>query len=161
MLADLAQPALEGSRIARRLGVDHRSGLPQRLDALGLDLVGLATRELFLETVARDASPIGGLEIGDDCLDQRVRSGVHFGTHQLRATSEALFQKAPEPAWLGSCDSDSRHHDALEQELPFVGRKIRFVRHARYSSTCAVVRLIEVLAASTAGTASAVDDRGL
>src|SRR5262245_25018924 len=61
VLADLAQPALEGGCIARRLGVDYRSGLPQRLDALGLDLAGFAASKLFLQAVARDVSPIGGL----------------------------------------------------------------------------------------------------
>src|SRR5262249_19564519 len=42
VLADLAQPALEGRCIARRLGIDYRTSLPQRLDALGFDLGGLA-----------------------------------------------------------------------------------------------------------------------
>src|SRR5215468_7553904 len=42
VLADLAQPALEGHCIARRLGIDDRTSLPQRLDAFGFDLGGLA-----------------------------------------------------------------------------------------------------------------------
>jgi hypothetical protein len=37
VLADLAQPALEGGRVAGRLGIDYRANLPQRLDALGFD----------------------------------------------------------------------------------------------------------------------------
>src|SRR5262245_64899018 len=42
VLADLAQPALEGRCIARRLGIHHAASLPQRLDALGFDLTRLA-----------------------------------------------------------------------------------------------------------------------
>src|SRR5262249_25656003 len=79
MLADLAQPALEGRCIAGRLGIDHRASLPQRLDALGCDLGGLAAGELLVQAVARDASPFGSLEVSDDCLDQRVRPRVHLG----------------------------------------------------------------------------------
>src|SRR5215471_13324177 len=41
VLADLAQPALEGRCIAGRLGIDDRTSLPQRLDALGLISAGL------------------------------------------------------------------------------------------------------------------------
>src|SRR6516165_4942471 len=41
VLADLAQPALKGRRIARRLGIDYRASLPQSLDTLGFDFAGL------------------------------------------------------------------------------------------------------------------------
>src|SRR6516165_7259912 len=79
VLADLAQPAFEGRCIAGRLGIDDRTSLPQRLDALGLDLCGLDASQLFLQAVARGASPFGSLEVRDDGLDQRVRPGVHLG----------------------------------------------------------------------------------
>src|SRR5262249_5157255 len=46
VLADLAQPALEGRCIVWRLGIHHRASLPQRLDALGFDLGGFACRAL-------------------------------------------------------------------------------------------------------------------
>jgi hypothetical protein len=46
MLADLAQPALKGSRIAWCLGVEHCCGLPQDVDAVFLDLSWFATLEL-------------------------------------------------------------------------------------------------------------------
>src|SRR6516225_7249663 len=52
VLADLTQPNLESTSIARRLGVEHRPGFAQRLDALGLDLGRLATGKLFLQAVA-------------------------------------------------------------------------------------------------------------
>src|SRR5262249_58539537 len=65
VLADLAQPALEGRCIPGRLGIDHRASLPQRLDALGLDLTWLAACELLLQAVARGASSFGSLEVGD------------------------------------------------------------------------------------------------
>src|SRR5262245_59057557 len=139
MLADLAQPALERSRIAGRLGVDHRSGPPQRLDALGLDLAGLAARQLFFEAVARGASPLGGFEIGDDRLDQRVGSGDRFGRRTGGAAGETLLPNAPEPARLGRGDGNPRRHHALQKKLPFLGREIRFVAHRRYSSTYTVV----------------------
>src|SRR5262249_28230761 len=42
VLADLAQPTLEGRCIARRLGIHPRASLPQSLDALGFDLTWLA-----------------------------------------------------------------------------------------------------------------------
>src|SRR5215469_6361796 len=96
VLADLAQPALEGCCIAGRLGIDHRASLLQRLDALGFDLSGLAVCELLLQAVARGASPFGSLEVGDDCFDQRVRPGVHLRPHQLAALRETLLQKAPQ-----------------------------------------------------------------
>src|SRR5262245_42440845 len=48
--------------------------------------------------------------------------------------------------------SRSFHSSGVKFDLSDIGR---------YSSTCAVVGLIEVFAASTAGTAPAVDDRGL
>src|SRR5262249_12924789 len=51
VLADLAQPALEGRCIAGRLGIHHAASLPQRLDALGFDLTRLAACELLLEAV--------------------------------------------------------------------------------------------------------------
>ena len=57
---------------------------------------------------------VGALEIGDDCFDERVRSGVHFGRHQRSAAGEAFFQKAPEPAWLGSGDRDACHHHTFQ-----------------------------------------------
>src|SRR5215813_290303 len=113
MLADLAQPAFEGRCIAGRLGIDYRTSLPQRLDALGFDLTRLAACELLLEAVARGASSFGSLEIGDDCFDQRVRPRVHLGRHQRAAAGEALFQKAPQAARLGSRDGDPRHHHTL------------------------------------------------
>jgi hypothetical protein len=56
VLANLAQPAFEGHCIAGRLGIDYRTSLPERLDAPGFDLGGLAARELLLEAVARGAS---------------------------------------------------------------------------------------------------------
>src|SRR5215471_521683 len=73
VLADLAQPALEGCCIAGRLGIHHCASLPQRLDALGFDLTRLAACELLLEAVARGAPSFGSLEVGDDCFDQRIR----------------------------------------------------------------------------------------
>src|SRR5215467_6615251 len=57
VLADLAQPALEGRCIAGRLGIQHRTSLPQSLDALGFDLTWLTACELLLEAVARGPSP--------------------------------------------------------------------------------------------------------
>jgi hypothetical protein len=68
-------------------------------------------------------------KFGDNCFDERVRSGVHFGRHQRSAAGEALFQKAPEPAWLGSGDRDACHHHTFQDELPFVGREVRLIRH--------------------------------
>src|SRR5215813_4563187 len=112
VLADLAQPALEGRCIPGRLGIDYRTSLPQRLDALGFDLGGLAACELLLEAVARGASPFGSLKVGDDCFDQRIRPGVQFGHHQRVALRETLFQKAPQAAGLGSRDGDTRNHHA-------------------------------------------------
>src|SRR5215471_5587437 len=113
VLADLAQPALEGRCIAGRLGIDHRASLLQRLDALGFDLGGLAACELLLEAVARNATSVGSLEVGNDCFDQRVRTGVQFGCHQRLALRETLFQKAPQAAGLGSRDGNPRRHHAL------------------------------------------------
>src|SRR5215831_6073344 len=66
VLADLTQPALEGRCIVWRLGIDHRASLPQRLDALGFDLDRFAACELLLEAVARGASSVSSLEVGDD-----------------------------------------------------------------------------------------------
>src|SRR5262249_39358449 len=57
VLADLAQPALEGRCIAGRLGIDYRTSLPQSLYAFGFDLGRLTARELLLQAVARGASP--------------------------------------------------------------------------------------------------------
>src|SRR5262245_25189967 len=113
VLADLAQPALEGRGIAGRLGIDYRTSLPQRVNALGFDLGGLAACELLLQAVARGPSPFGSLKVGDDCFDQRVRPGVHLGRHQRVALREALFQKAPQTAGLGSRDGNPRRHHAL------------------------------------------------
>src|SRR5262245_56354883 len=64
VLADLAQPVLEGRCIAGRLGVDYRTSLPQRIDALGFDLGGLAACELLLQSVARGPSRFGSLNVG-------------------------------------------------------------------------------------------------
>src|SRR5262249_60004416 len=75
------------------------------------------------------ASPAGRSEVGADCFDQRVRPGVQFGLHQRAALREALLQKAPEAAWLGSRDGDPRRHHALQKKLPFVGGEARLVRH--------------------------------
>src|SRR5215813_4565505 len=97
VLADLAQPALEGCCIAGRLGIDYRTSLPQRLDALGFDLGGLAACELILEAVARSASSIRSLKVGDNCFDQRVRPGVQFGRHQRVALGEA--SEGPTDRW--------------------------------------------------------------
>src|SRR5262245_48411922 len=107
VLADLAQPAFEGRCIARRLAIDYRTSLPQRLDALGFDLGGLAACELLLQAVARGPSPLGSLKVGDHCFDQRVSPGVHLGRHQRVALGEALFQKAPQTAGLGLRSSPS------------------------------------------------------
>src|SRR5215472_11593744 len=129
VLADLAQPTLEGRCIAGRLGIDYRTSLPQRVNALGFDLGGLAACELLLEAVARNAPSVGSLEVGNDCFDQRVRTGVQFGRHQRLALRETLFQKAPQTAGLGSRDGNPRRHDALKKKLPFVGGEVRLVRH--------------------------------
>src|SRR6516164_3013755 len=152
VLADLAEPALEGRCIARRLGIDYRTSLPQRLDALGFDLGGLAACELFLQAVAGGASPGSSLEVGDDCFDQRVRPGVQFGRHQRVALREALFQKAPQAAGLGSRDGDPRHHHALQKKLPFVGGEVRLVRHGRTPLLKFLLCSTAVIAASTVGT---------
>src|SRR5262245_43397822 len=113
VLADLAQPALEGRCIPGRLGIDYRTSLPQSLDTLGFDLTWLAACELLLQAVARGAPSFGSLEVGDDCFDQRICPGVQFGRHQRVALREALFQKAPQAAGLGSRDGDPSHHHAL------------------------------------------------
>ena len=63
VLANLLQPALKGCRIARRLDVDYRGGLPQYLDALVFDLSGLAALERVLQSVTGGA-PFGRTEIG-------------------------------------------------------------------------------------------------
>src|SRR5262249_56483910 len=57
VLADLAQPALEGRCIVWRLGIHHRASLPQRLDALGFDLGGVAARLVLLPALPPHASP--------------------------------------------------------------------------------------------------------
>src|SRR6516164_5768470 len=129
VLADLAQPALEGRCIAGRLGIHHCASLLQSLDTLGFDLTRLAACELLLQAVACGAPSFGSLEVGDDCFDQRIRPGVQFGLHQRVALREALFQKAPQAAWLGSRDGNPRHHHALQKKLPFVGGEARLVRH--------------------------------
>src|SRR5262249_61459267 len=54
---------------------------------------------------------------------------VHLGRHRPLSLREALLQKAPEAAWLGSRDGDSRRHHALKKKLPFVGGECRLVRH--------------------------------
>src|SRR5262249_3185824 len=82
-----------------------------------------------LEAAARNAASVGSLEVGDDCFDQRVRTGVQFGRHQRLALREALLQKAPQTAGLGSRDGNPRRHDALKKKLPFVGSEVRLVRH--------------------------------
>src|SRR5262249_345471 len=129
VLADLAQPALEGRCIAGRLCIHHCASLPQSLDALGFDLIWLAACELLLEAVARRASPSGSLEVGDDCFDQRVRPGAHFGLHHPAASRRDRLQRAQEAAGLGSRDGDPRRHHALQKKLPFVGGEARLVRH--------------------------------
>src|SRR5262245_41321059 len=100
VLADLAQPALEGGRVAGRLGIDYSASLPQRLDAPGFDLGGLAACELLPQAVARGASPFGSLKVGDDRFDQRVQPGVHLGCHQRVAAGELSFKRPHRP--LGS-----------------------------------------------------------
>ena len=87
---------------------------------LALISSGLAARELFLDAVARRASPLAGLEIGDDGLDERVRPGIRSGLHQRSAAGEALFEKAPEPARVRRRDGDARHHHAFKNKLPLV-----------------------------------------
>src|SRR5262249_58088704 len=80
--------------------------------------------------------------------------------HQGAPLGEALLQRAQEAAGLGRGDGDPRHHDALQKKLPFVGGEVRLVRHRltpQLDSWFALVRF----AASTAGSAPAVDDRGL
>src|SRR5262245_5943211 len=129
VLADLAQPAFECGRITWCLRIDHGASLPLRLDALGFDLSGLAACKLFLQAVARGASPLCGLKIGDDCPDEQVRARVHLGRYERTASGEAFLQKAPQPAWPGSRDSDARHHHTFQNELPFVGGEVRLVRH--------------------------------
>src|SRR5215468_4631676 len=73
MLADLAEPALEGGRIIRRLAVNQRASLPQGLDALGLEFGGVPACELFPQAISGDALPLRGLEVGGHCLDERTR----------------------------------------------------------------------------------------
>src|SRR5262249_58514579 len=97
--------------------------------ALGLELGGLAACELPMEAAARNAASVGSLEVGDDCFDQRARTGVQFGRHQRLALREPLLQKAPQTAGLGSRDGNPRRHDALKKKLPFVRGEVRLVRH--------------------------------
>src|SRR5262245_4419433 len=80
---------------------------------LALISLGLLPASFLLEAVARGAPSFGSLEVGDDCFDQRIRPGVQFGRHQRVALREALFQKAPQAAGLGSRDGDPSHHHAL------------------------------------------------
>ncbi len=127
VLADLAQPALEGCRIGRRLGIHERSGLLQSLDALPLHLGRLDAGELGLEPIARGAAAIGCEEIIGDRLDQRI--GVGARLHQRAAAGEALLQQAPKPARVGRGDGHSGHHHALQQEFPLVRCKARLVGH--------------------------------
>src|SRR5262245_61010968 len=100
VLADLAQPAVEGRCIAGRLGIDDRTSLPQRLDALGFDLGGLAACELLLQAVARGPSPFGSLKVGDDCFDQRVRPGSNLAVISALPSAKLSFRRPHRP--LGS-----------------------------------------------------------
>jgi hypothetical protein len=100
VLADLAQPALEGGRVAGRLGIDYCASLPQRLDAPGFDLGGLAACELLPQAVARAASPFGSLEVGDDRFDQRVRPGSILAVSSALPLAKLSFKRPHRP--LGS-----------------------------------------------------------
>src|SRR5262245_43543912 len=60
----------------------------------------------FFETVTRGASPLGGLEIGGDRRDQRVRSGVRFSRCKGNAAGETLLEKTPVPARLRRGDGN-------------------------------------------------------
>src|SRR5262249_41391073 len=80
-------PALEGCCIAGRLDIDYRTSLPQRLDALGFDLGGLAACELILECVARRASSIRSLQVGGNRFDQRVPPPGQFVPPHPRASA--------------------------------------------------------------------------
>src|SRR5262249_40277810 len=116
---------------------------------------------LPVQAVARGAPPFGRLEAADHRLDQHVCLGVHLGRRQRAAACEALFQKAPQAAGLGSRDGDPRHHHALQKNLPFVGGEVRLVRHGPTPLLKFLVCFdCGLSAASTAGTAPAVDECG-
>jgi hypothetical protein len=149
---------LKDSRIARRLGVDHRPSLPQRLNALGLDLGGLAAREWFLQAVARDASRLGGLEIGGDCLDERIRPAVHLGRTSALPSARLSLSRPQSP--LGS---------AAETAIPAIvtlsssnfhssGVKLDLTVMCLLLNSSSIGRLTRVPAYSTASSVPAVDE---
>src|SRR5262245_20107644 len=147
MLADLPQPALKRSSIPGRLGVKHPYSLPQCLDAPDLDFGGLLVFELLVQSVARGAPALSGIEVGDDRFNKWVRRPAHLDLHEFTSSSEALFERSPQSARLCCRDSDARHHHALQEELPFVRRETRFVCHGRASNAC-VLRVALWLALS-------------
>ena len=69
-----------------------------------------AALELVLHAVARSASPFRVSEIVNDGFNKRVSSRIHLSLRQVRAASEALPQKAPQPAWLGGRYGNTRRH---------------------------------------------------
>src|SRR5262249_55343917 len=76
VLADLAQPALEGRCTAGRLGIDYRTSLPQRVNALGFDLGGPAVRGPPLEAGARNSTHTGRAERGRASFAKHTPSTV-------------------------------------------------------------------------------------
>src|SRR5262249_51793913 len=113
--------------------------------------------ELFLQVVARRASPLRGREVCDDRLDQRIRRGVSLRLRQHTSPGEALLEQSPKPTRLGGCDGDTSHGHALHQKLPFLRGKIRFVRHVRYSSSYIFAgRSLRAIVGTTAGIVPAV-----
>src|SRR5262245_31435807 len=146
----LSQPTLEGRCIPWRLGIEHRARLPQGLDAPDLDLCGIGTFELLAQPIARGAAALSRVEVGDDRLDERVRPSIHLGSHQCGTAGQALLEQAPKPARLGRRYCDAGHHDALQEDLPFVGRKARFVCHGRASISLVYCRrLLSIIAAKS------------
>jgi hypothetical protein len=98
-----------------------------------------AALELVLHAVARSASPFRVSEIVNDGFNKRVSSRIHLSLRQVRAASEALPQKAPQPAWLGGRYGNTRRHHTFQKELPSSGVKLDLsvTNVSSFTCTCA------------------------
>ena len=99
VLADLLQPALIGCSIARHFCIDYGSGLPQRLDALIIDLGRLLPLNLVFNA-SRAALPSAVLKSSTTALMRALVPGSVFAFASAVPPAKLSFRRPHNP--LGS-----------------------------------------------------------
>ena len=129
LLADAAQPGLEGIRVARCLGIDDGRDLPQKFERAPNEFSWLGTGKLLAQRLLNGGSPFRRLEISDDALTSSLEAESSFAASNADLLAKASLSVPHKPLGFGGRHRHTSHHRTFQDLGPLLWREVPFVRH--------------------------------